>query len=99
MSLENFYNVWGTEVEKQIRLRIKLSIYAYAYEFENDSLISDHEFDAMCLEVKPDLKTGNRKMDNFFKKKFDPSTGYWIHKHPERRLIAELYEKFYATQT
>ena len=82
-------------ISEQIRLRIQLSVYAYAYEFESESLISDHEFDAMCLRVNPEVKTGNRKMDNFFKNKFDPSTGYWIHKHPERRRIAELYERYY----
>ena len=86
-------------ISEQIRLRIQLSVYAYAYEFENESLISDHEFDALCLKVDPEIKTGNRKMDNFFKNKFDPSSGYWIHKHPERRIIAELYERYYATQT
>lgn len=86
-------------ISEQIRLRIQLSVYAYAYEFENESLIPDHEFDALCLKVDPEIKTGNRKMDNFFKNKFDPSSGYWIHKHPERRRIAELYERYYATQT
>ena len=85
---------------EQIRLRIQLSVYAYAYEFDNESLIPDHEFDCMCLKVDPNIKTGNRKMDNFFKKKLDPSTGQWIHVHPERRRIAELYEKYYKpTQT
>lgn len=80
---------------EQIRLRIQLSVYAYAYEFDNESLIPDSEFDEMCLKVDPSIKTGNRKMDNFFKNKFDPSTGQWIHKHPERRQIGFIYDKYY----
>jgi hypothetical protein len=104
MSLEDFYveeekPVWGSEVEKQIRLRIKLSIYAYAYEMADESLVPDHVFDKLCLEVKPEIVTGNKKLDNFFKKEFDPSTGQWIHKHPELNKITELYKKYYSTQT
>ena len=97
MSLEDFYveEVWGTGVEKQVRLRIKLSVAAYAYEKCDESIMSDAEFDKQCLLVDPSIETGNKKLDNFFKKKFDPSTGQWIHKHPELDKIAELYKKYY----
>lgn len=90
---------WGSVVEKEIRNRIQLCIYAYAYEKENDSVISDGEFDKLCLAIDPQLDTGNKKLDDFFKKEFDPSTGQWIHIHPELDKIAELYKKYYATQT
>jgi len=86
---------WGSEKEKQIRLRIQLSVAAYAYEIDNNSIMSDAEFDEKCLLIDPDFKTGNRKMDNFFKKHFNPSTGQWIHKHPEKRKINGIYTKFY----
>lgn len=97
MSLESFFDdsSWGSVVEKQTRLRIKLAIYAYAYEIENQSLISDEEYDKMSLEVDTSIKTSNRKMDNFFKKHFDPSTGVWVRKHPEIRKLSYLYGKYY----
>ena len=87
------------EVSIQIRLRIKLSVYAYAYEFKDTSLIDDHEYDKLSLEVDPTIETGNKKLDDFFKKEFDPSTGQWIHKHPELDKIAELCGKYYSTGT
>lgn len=86
---------WGSEKEKQIRLRIQLSVAAYAYEIDNNSIMSDAEFDEKCLLIDPDFKTGNRKMDNFFKKHFDPSTGQWIHKHPEKSKITGIYTKIF----
>lgn len=101
MSLEAFFDapeakpVWGSPVEKEIRLRIKLAVAAYAYEFDDNSIITDAEFDKMCLEVNPTMSTKNRRMDNFFKNKFDPSTGQWIHSHPDLKRIQEIYEKYY----
>jgi hypothetical protein len=99
MSLEQFYieekPTWGTEKENEIRLRIKLCVAAYAYEVENDSIMSDHEFDEKCKSVNLNVSTGNRKLDNWFKKNFDPSTGQWIHRHPELHKIKYVYEKWY----
>lgn len=86
-------------ISEQIRLRIKLSVYAYAYEMQSESLIPDSQFDQMCKEVKPEIETGNKKLDDFFKTEFDPSTGYWIHKHPELQKIVELYKRYYSNQT
>jgi hypothetical protein len=57
--------------------------------------MSDHEFDDLCKKVDPTVKTGNRKMDNWFKKNFDPSTGQWIHNHPDQNKLRHLYEKYY----
>jgi hypothetical protein len=79
-------------------LRIRLSIAAYAYEFENDSIMTDAEFDKLSLEINPTVTTGNRKMDRFFETKFDPSTGSWIWTHPERPRIKSLYEKHWANR-
>ena len=98
MSLEDFFvedEAWGSTVEKQIRLRIRLSVAAYAYEICNESIMTDHEFDKKCLEIDPSIETGNKKMDEFFKEEFDPSTGQWIHKHPELAGIINIYKKFY----
>jgi len=84
-----------TSQENEVRLRIKLSIAAYAYEFCDNSIMSDAQFDEMCNDINPLIKTGNKIMDKFFKEKFDPSTGQWIHSHPELDKIKHLYETYY----
>jgi len=85
-----------TLVQRQVWLRIKLSVAAYAYEFADTSIMSDAEFDKLCLEVDPSIKTGNTLLDTFFAENFDPSTGQWIHKHPRLADVARLYHNFYA---
>lgn len=104
MTLEQFFEEekhttldqkWGTDVEKQTRLRIKLTIAAYAYEVMNHSIMSDADFDKKCLEVDLSIDTGNEELDKFFREEFDPSTGQWIHKHPEKRKIGYLLDKYY----
>lgn len=82
-------------VERQRWLRIRLAIAAYAYEIENDSIMSDGDYDRLSLEVDPSISTGNRKLDDFFAKHFDPSTGSWVYAHPERRKLAALYDKYH----
>lgn len=79
----------------QIRLRIRLSVAAYAYEICNDSIMSDSEFDQQSLLIDPSIETGNPKLDKFFKEEFDPSTGQWIHKHPELNGIVRIYKNYY----
>lgn len=99
MSLESFFqkDVWGSEVEQEVRRRIKLSVAAYAYELLDESIMSDAEFDKMCLEVNLMLDTGNKVCDSYFIECFDPSTGQWIRNHPELTKIADLYVKYYKT--
>jgi len=82
-------------VSQEIRNRIKLSVYAYSYEFLNISLIDDHTYDAMSKNIDLTIKTGNDKMDKFFEEHFDPSTGMWIHKHPELHKIIGIYKNYY----
>lgn len=101
MSLEDFIIheepvKWGSVIERQRHLRIKLCVAAYAYEFDNRSIISDAEFDKKCLEVDLSVDTGNKKLDNYFKKCFDPSTGQWIHKHPELEKVRQIYKEYFA---
>lgn len=102
MSLEEFFvddepKKWGSKVEREVRRRIKLCVAAYAYEVLNTEIISDTVFDKMCLEVDLKVDTGNKVLDGYFKKHFDPSTGQWIHKHPELDKIATLYNTYYNT--
>ena len=84
-------------INQEIRNRIKLSVAAYAYEFLNDSIMSDHDFDQLSLQINPQEETGNKKMDNFFKKHFKPDTGMWIRAHPEIGKLNYLYKNFYKT--
>ena len=79
----------------ETRNRIKLSVAAYAYEIKDNPIMSDFEFDELALKIDASFKTANRKMNNFFKKHFQPDTGLWIHKHPELRKIEYLYERYY----
>lgn len=75
-----------------------MSVAAYAYEIDNNSIMSDAEFDEKCLLIDLEMKTGNRKMDNFFKKHYDASTGQWIHKHPQLPQIRKIYLDLYQNK-
>lgn len=101
MNIDDFLGIdepkWGSRVEKEIHRRIRLSVAAYSYEVLNESIMSDSEFDILCKEIDTDIKTGNKKLDTFFKTKFDPSTGQWIHSHPELDGIKKIYEQYYRS--
>ena len=83
------------EINQEIRNRIRLSVAAYAYEYMDDAIMSDTEFDALALKINVNEKTGNRKLDNFFKEHFMPDTGMWIHKHPEKEKLKFIYKEYY----
>ena len=68
---------------KEIRNRIRVSVAAYAYEYENDAIMEDSDYDQLSREIDTSIKTGNRKLDNFFTKHFEADTGMWVHKHPD----------------
>lgn len=87
-----------TGINQEIRNRIRLSVAAYAYEMEDNPIMDDFEFDALSRSINPKEKTGNRKLDNFFKKHFNPDTGMWIRRHPELNKIAYLYKTYYANK-
>lgn len=76
------------------RKRIRLSALAYAYEIEDDPLASDEDFDRLAASIDPSIRTGNDKLDEFFRSQFSPHTGQWVRSHPElnklRRLVATL---------
>ena len=84
---------WGTPVERETKLRILLSAAAYAYEINNDPICSDAEFDSASRLVNLDIKTTRPDLDAFFKEHFDPSTGIWIHQHPELAKVKALADK------
>lgn len=62
---------------------------------EDDSLISDSEYDSLARMIRPELSTGNDTLDQFFREKFVSCTGMWIYDHPEIDKIKALYEKYY----
>ena len=103
MSLDQFFDdtdpyvpsVWGTDIEKERRNRIKLSVAAYTYEVYNESIMSDAEFDQLADKINVQVVTGNELMDDFFREYFSPHTGQWIHKHPDKAKLDDIYVKFF----
>ena len=57
--------------------------------------MSDDNFDKLAKEINPEEKTGNRKLDNFFKKEFSDDTGMWIHRHPEKNKLEQIYLNYF----
>ena len=84
-----------TKSEYQTCIRIRLSIAAFAYEFDNVSIISDAEFDRLCLDVDVSIKTSRPDLDEWFSKSFVRSTGMWIGMHPEIEKIKSLYKMYW----
>lgn len=80
-----------SRIEVERRNRIRVAAAAFAYEYEDDPIMSDADFDALCLKIDTRIATGNPELDRFFKEKFDPYTGVWVRDHPYkdglRRLI------------
>jgi len=72
------------------RNRIRVAAAAYAYEIENDPVMSDAEFDALCDKIDIKKKTGDKNMDTFFKREFKAHTGMWIHKHPQKAQLPRI---------
>lgn len=86
----------SAKADRQRWLRIRLALAAYSYEYESDSIMSDADYDRLCLEVDTSVTTGNRKLDKFFRDHFSPATGQWVHKHPEKEKLAALYHRYWA---
>ena len=73
-------------------------MWAYAYEVIHDSLVTDEMFDREARLVNLAVNTRRPDLDDWFRREFDPSTGQWIHKHPEPARVRELYERYYKSQ-
>lgn len=86
---------WGSEVEIERRNRIRLSVAAWVYEKHSDEIMSDAEFDALCLKIRPEMATGNKKLDRFFKTKFSTHTGQWVQSHPDKNGLEAVYQRYY----
>ena len=84
-------------INLEIKNRIRLSVAAYAYEFLSESIMSDHDYDQLSREIDVNKDTGNKKMDEWFKKFFVPDSGMWVRSHPEVAKLDYLYKKYYRT--
>lgn len=83
---------WGSPQEIQTAIRMRLAAAAYAYEIDDDPIITDAEFDHGCTLIDLRIDTTRPDLDNYFREHFDPSTGVWIHRHPELdKVAAYLY--------
>lgn len=88
---------WGNPVEVERRRRIRLSVWAYAYEIADDPLVSDTVFDTVARASEPDIDTGH--LDDWWRIMFNPSTGLWIHSHPELDKVKQTYERITGHST
>ena len=82
---------WGSEVEVERRNRIRLTLAAYAYEYDDNPIMSDAEFDELSKAIRPEIATGSKQHDKFFREKFEPDTGMWIRQHPFLRAVEKTY--------
>lgn len=98
----DFMDEGKVDVSTERRNRIRLSLAAYAYEIENETIMSDAEFDALALSINPKMSTVETNcshkdrrrieiLDQFWERQFQPDTGMWIHRHPELGLIEAKY--------
>jgi hypothetical protein len=85
---------YSPEIDGETRKRIRISVAAYAYEFLNTPVMSDAEFDALAQSINLSIDTRRPDIDKWFRKNFNPSTGMWIHSHPELNRIAEITNMF-----
>ena len=88
-----------TDIEIERRNRIRVLLASYAYEYLSEIIMSDHEFDRLCLKIRPEIETGHKVCDEFFKNEFSPSTGSWIYDFPKEELhkLNVLYKKIKKT--
>ena len=57
--------------------------------------MEDSDYDQLSREIDTSIKTGNRKLDNFFTKHFEADTGMWVHKHPEKNKLKLIYQNHF----
>jgi hypothetical protein len=81
---------YSDRVCTETRRRIRLAVAAYAYEIMHCPVMSDSEFDELAKSIDLTVDTRRPDLDKWFRKYFDPFTGMWIHRHPERRRIEQL---------
>lgn len=53
--------------------------------------MDDDTWNKLAHSIRPEISTGNEKVDEFFRTVFEPYTGSWITKHPELDKLNELH--------
>lgn len=92
---------WGTGHEGLTELvrhsRIKVAVAAWAYENNHRPIMSDQAYDELSklVDAERNIATGNHRLDRFFQRHFDPSTGLWVHKHPNIPALENIYARYY----
>ena len=85
-------------IKTEIHNRMWVALAAYAYEVKNHSIISDAEYDALALSIRPEICTGNAELDAFFRTEFAHYTGSWVHQHPGIKRLAQIYENVFVAE-
>lgn len=85
---------YSAEADEQTRIRIRVALAALAYEGHNRPIMSDAEFDQLCLKVDVSIATRRPELDAWFKKNFSPETGQWVWKHPERNVLDAILLRY-----
>lgn len=92
----NCSNELTSKIDEERRRRIRIALAAWAYERYDNPIIDDAEFDALARQINPAIKTGHKKLDRFFAKEFNPSTGSWIWRHPELAAVDAVLRRVWA---
>lgn len=77
------------------RKRIKIAVAAWAYEHHYKPIMSDSDYDKLAASINPRIATGNHRLDAFFRLHFDASTGMWVHKHPNKAGLENIYARYW----
>lgn len=88
---------WGNLSELVRHDRIKVAVAAWAYENSHKPIMSDKDYDDLCERVhsQRNVATGNHRLDRFFQRSFDPDTGIWVHRHPNKAGLENIYARYY----
>lgn len=86
-----------TLIEQVRRNRIRIAVAALAYEVYNMSTMSDGDYDKLSLTVdkQRNIATGNSRLDRFFQRNFNPSTGSWVYSHPDIPGLANIIARYH----
>lgn len=96
MSLEQFFDEeidngpYSDRVCLETRRRIRVSVAAWAYEALLTPIMDDAQYDKLAYSIDLTIDTRRPDLDKWFRSRFKPYTGSWIHAHPERGRINQI---------
>jgi len=88
---------WGTLSELVRRDRIRVAVAAWAYETGHRPIMTDRQYDQLSQRVHEtrNVATGNHRLDRFFSRNFQADTGLWVHSHPDKAGLENIYARYY----